>query len=311
MYQFQTRELGRRDFPSRFIGERPEVSLRRKPDKRRLPVMTIMIGFACKDSFIMASDSQMSSETSFQRWDEPKIFPVQFKGGESAMIGVAGSMDGANYFREFFERMAAGVAIETVEGRMIADTAEKALKETRRRILDQIDDGVTTSEQKQEHLLGFNFEVMIAYLCGGKYHLFTSELRHCLMLESRRLFETTGSGKEIASFVLTGCELDQCNYSEALGLAVYAVDRCRKFDSFCGGPTQHMIINEGQNGVPFSFSSWILEIYDRAAGNLDKSTPLAIKAAISAEVQKEERRFGEEYEKTKGVTARYLRSLSK
>ncbi len=255
----------------------------------------------------MATDSQMSAETSFKRWDEPKIFPVQFQNGEHAMIGVSGSLDGANYFREFFEQMAAKVAVDAGNERMIADTAEKALKETRRRILEQVDDGVTTSEQKQEHLRGLNFDVMLAYLLGGKYHLFTSELRLCVMLESRRLFETTGSGKEIASFVLTGCELAECNLDEALGLAVYAVDRCRRFDSFCGGPIQHMIVNEGQGGVPFSFDPWILGIYDRAAANLDRTIPATIKEAVQAEVAKEQRRFLEEIEKKRPrITPRRL-----
>lgn len=266
--------------------------VRPKPDPRKR--MTIVLGFACKDTLIFASDSQMSFEGGgFKRWDLPKLTGVRFKNDVYAMIGVAGVVTSANQFRDVFERMAA--TVDATGPQSIADTAEQAMKETRRRFLDFLDDGVTTTEQKQKHLETLNFAVLLGCYSKGKAHLATSEFWHGLFQWSRLPFETIGCGHSVANFVLSGCDLPSLNFSDALGLAVYAVDRCKKFDDACGGPVQHLMTNEGRAGYPFAFSEWILDVYAKAATALDKLIPQTLIASIAAEVEKQKERIGREW----------------
>jgi len=59
--------------------------------------VTIVIGFACKDSIVLASDSQGTYANGFKATDVKKVFEVRF-GNESALVGISGYIDPANAF---------------------------------------------------------------------------------------------------------------------------------------------------------------------------------------------------------------------
>lgn len=247
--------------------------------------MTIVLGFACKDTLIFASDSQMGLiGDTFKRWDEPKLSSVQFKNHVHAMVGISGVLDSANYFQDIFERRALNAVVESSQD--IANVAEESFRETRIKFLEYVDDGVMTLEAKQRHLDSLHFAVLLGCYWQDKPHLFVGDFYHGRLKRSRRPFEAIGCGHNIASFVLAGCDLPSLNFSDGLGVAVYAVEKCKKFDDACGGPVQHLIVNDGWNGYPFSFPPWILDVYARATEALDKKMPQMLISVISEEIKK-------------------------
>jgi 20S proteasome alpha/beta subunit len=221
--------------------------------------VTIAIGFVCKDAVVLVSDSQMSTESKFKRFDERKVFPLRFADGTWALIAISGLLDSAARFREILE---AKTELATVShSRSIANTMEEALRETRSHFVSYISGEGVTDNEKAQHLELLHFEVLLAYYHDGKPYLYHSALHHGSAIPCRNTFEAIGCGTDVASFILTGCDMPNRDDGEALGLAFYAVEACKKFDKQCGGPFQHLVLKSGKGAVPGTFSSKLMAIY--------------------------------------------------
>jgi hypothetical protein len=267
--------------------------LLRNTSAKKEPVMTIAIGFACKEGIVFASDSQMSvSEGKFKRWDERKIFPIPFKGGTYAMVAVSGSLDAASYFREILKRKA--LETEPSTAKTIQDVTEEAMKETRVKFLDYLNDGITTSEVRQTHLGSFKFSVLLGYYFEEKPFIYCIPFWHGRAVPSEHAFEAIGCGDDIAPIVLDGADLHTFDLGTAVGMAVYAVEICKKFDTNCGGRVQHLMLGPESGTEPEAYSQWKMDIYDAIAKKTADLTPFTVRLSISMELKSAQEKMQKE-----------------
>lgn len=245
--------------------------------------MTITIGFACKNAIAVLSDSQMSTGTDFKQFGVPKIFSICFHSGQYALVGVAGSLESANLFRDILERMSKTVDVTGTH--TIADTVERAIKETRIKFLEYVDKDDLTPDERSEHLLTLGFDVVFAYYYNNTPYLFSSRFYHGRAIKCNKQYVLTGCGEDIASFILTGAKLEEFMYGDALGMAFYAIETCKRHSRGCGGDIQHLVLRNEGDGKPIKHSSMITGIYVRAFANTEKLVHDAIGQALRKEVR--------------------------
>lgn len=244
------------------------------------PVVTIAIGFTCKRAIVFASDSQMSvGGDTYKQYGEEKLFALEFADGSSAMIAIAGSLDAANLFRETLERSAKGLGVSDAQD--IPRCVEAALKDTRRRLLDYLEDDAT-EDQKRQHLLDMQFAVLLGFWFETKPYIYESGLFHGRTILCRRPFAATGCGANVAGYILTGGDYAHYETERAHGLAVYAVEMCKEFDNACGGDTRVMSVESG--GRPERMSALKVRVYVAAVNQVRKTMQGELAASITKQM---------------------------
>jgi len=246
--------------------------------------MTIAIGFACKNGVLVASDSQMSLGPKYKQYNEPKISDLKFADGNHAILAISGALDAARYFQEVLEKLAE-TFMPTTE-RSIADAGELAIKQTRTKLLDYADHRHVTSDENQEHLAQNDFEVILSYYFGTTANpfIYRIKLSNGLAIRSRHPYEAIGCGSDIAGFILTGADFRDYEKEEAIGLAYYTVEACKKSDQACGGPVQYMFLPATPGARPSRDSKEISGFFGNAVREVDDGIQNLITQMIMSKV---------------------------
>jgi 20S proteasome alpha/beta subunit len=197
--------------------------------------MTLVVGLVCQDAIIIASDSRTSDLASGRiRDDAQKISLLQLTKGVEALIAQAGHADLAARAVEILERIAKDKPLN--DYRAVSDLAEQALKELRKRLLDQFHG---SPEDFKKHLEEQDFELMIAHYYKSEPHIFTVQLAGSgLAIRRKRAKVCIGCGAPLADFLLNSFAVSEMPISEAFTTAIYAVEEVKKHDMRCGGETQ-------------------------------------------------------------------------
>ena len=247
--------------------------------------MTIAIGFAYKDGFIMASDSQMTqSAGTFKRWDQPKIFPVAFKNLTHVCVCISGSIAGATDFRDRLEEIA--LETEVTKASDVQNAVESAMLKTKQRFLEYIQDDGGTTEAHSKHLELLAFDALVAFIFSGHTHVFAASSWHGRAQVSNKPFEAIGCGESVASVILSECDLGKLNFDEAFCVAVRAIEYAKRFDAACGGPIQHLFLSESQASGPFAYPTWMVKFYEQAVEKIRDRIAKTTNEAISEEADK-------------------------
>jgi 20S proteasome alpha/beta subunit len=272
--------------------------------------MTIALGFACQEGIIVVSDSQMSSGDKFKRYDEPKVFHIPFRISlvpatpaededeappvlpHGITVAISGSLDGANYFRDILERRIRAAEIKNNSD--IASAMEASARETREKIVAVVPPNTASKEERDDQLGALNFSAIVAFFLSNRPFIYTISLWHCLAVKSPRDFETIGCGGDIASFVLTEAHLPRMKFANALALAIFAVEMCKKFDQACGGKVQHRAILRETGYYPTSFSEESIEKYSNAANSAHSSMIRSLVEKMNEIVKRDEPKRNEE-----------------
>ena len=233
---------------------------------------------------MLVSDSQMSTESKFKRHDEKKVFPIRFADGTFALIAISGLLDSAARFREILEAKAE--LVTPTHARSIADTMQEAMRETRSQFVGYITADGASDDEKIQHIELLHFEALLAYYHDGKPYLYHSALYHGQAIPCRGAFEAIGCGTDVASFIMTGCDMANCDDGEAFGLAYYAVEACKKYDKACGGAFQHIGLKPGKGAIPGTYGEAIMAIYTQAFMNSEAIIHKAIFDSMAASVKK-------------------------
>lgn len=196
--------------------------------------MTAVIGFFGNGSITVATDSQMTCGGTKQ-CDSKKIDKIEFQSGQVALVARAGAIETADLFLEIFEEMA---AVNVENWRTIANVAETALKETRKRLLDGYRHEALSAEHCREYLSARYGEFLIAYMFGGQPHMFRADSEGAVAIKVSTRFTAMGSGRNIASLLLEGSHFLHLNQNERAGLAAYVIEMCKRADLYCSGQVQ-------------------------------------------------------------------------
>lgn len=263
--------LLRRPFPKK-LGLRPK------------PLMTIAIGFVCKNAVAILSDSQMSAGKDFKQFGTPKVFPVHFGFGLSAIVGFSGTLDSANLFREILESDAEKTV--TSKPNAVVDAVESAIKQTKLRFLRYIEVDNLSEDGRNSHLDYLNFNVIFAYYHEGKPCLYSSGMFHGSAIRCHEQFLVTGCGADIASYVLNEYNFTESWDGEALGMVYYAIETCKRYSQGCGGEVQHFVLQNGEGKKPVQFSPERMDIYRRAFDKAGNIVHQGIENAIERELKR-------------------------
>jgi 20S proteasome alpha/beta subunit len=199
--------------------------------------VTAVIGFCVNDSVILATDSQMTDTvTETKECDFKKIARIQFKDGHSALIARAGVISTADLFQEHFEQLAG--ASEVTDWRTIANVAEAAIKQARQKMMDGFHHRDLKKGEMQAYLAGELCTILLAYVFQRQPYIFVFDSIGANPIKQTHPFVALGSGSLIARSILQGFEFNSLKEYEAVGLAFYTIEMCKRTDLYCSGPVQ-------------------------------------------------------------------------
>ncbi len=207
------------------------------PLLKRRPRVTIAIGFACQNSIVVGSDSQMSeSPGTFQSLNERKVVEIRFRDGSAALLAKSGSIGVGNAYQSALEDAAAKAVPQSA--RSIADIAAEVLKTTRDELLTAYHHKTFEPDSSQRYLASIYSNFLLAYYHNGKPNLYTLELDSAYAFPCKGEFEAIGCGASVARLLLSDLNFKEKKLGESFGLAFYAIEMCKKYDQGCGGPIQ-------------------------------------------------------------------------
>ena len=223
------------------------------PVKRRISPVTAIIGFACKDAVILASDSQITQDN--RKMVGKKIFEIRFAGKRRAIVAIAGYLSGASLFIEKFEEMAKDVEIKTE--RSICDVAELAMKFSKEKILASFREKEISDKERLIKLNNNSCSVILAYVFNKTPYIFTLDTESVWGHKSTTCFEVDGTGGTLAEHTMKGQKLKEMPYESAVGLAVYAVEASKRTDLNCSGDVQAAFLKCDESDGGICKTEWI------------------------------------------------------
>jgi 20S proteasome alpha/beta subunit len=251
--------------------------------RRKIPPVTILIGFTCHDAVVLASDSQASYPPSTTKQpDIKKVVVLKPNSPFSAVIAKAGILDTADYFQEFFE-LALGNA-NLADPRGIADCAETAMREVHGRLLRAKREAGFSGPELDQYLADNLCHIIVGYIHRNTPYLYSLSSISPHAHRCYHPFLAIGCAQSVASAVLTGHNLPTLDPIEAVGLAAYTVEMCKTHDSGCCGSTQVAILSAGGRQaveIPFSAGPKISRVAQQAMADVQSALRAIVKEHLT------------------------------
>lgn len=199
--------------------------------------MTLIVGLICKDSVILAGESETTRAVSKYQ-GTLKLHQVTFRNGH-VMIGEAGSAYPAGVCIDYFQRLAKDTTI--VSDATVADTLDGAYRDYVRASLSP---PIGTAECQEFHQKDINnFEFVLGFYAGGKPFLYTFSSIFGIAFKSSRRFEMVGIGGELAEYLIKDIPVFDFKSRAAANTLAYVVGEVKTSISGCGGETQMSIVS--------------------------------------------------------------------
>jgi 20S proteasome alpha/beta subunit len=211
-------------------------------NQKRKPIVTIIIGIICKNSIVLASDSQTTYGT-IQRLDTPKISTLDFANVE-VLIAQSGNVTLSARAVEILTELSAGKKLD--DYRAVADMAQKALRKVKDELREQNFDCGSEELHKHIHQNGLNFELMIAHFYNGKPYIYTIDFAVGIATKSSHPFIAIGCGSGLATYILSWFGIGKSMpTNHGMIAALYTIEEVKKVDPYCGGKTRVAILAPG------------------------------------------------------------------
>lgn len=216
--------------------------------KKLAPPMTQIVGIICKESIIIASESQYTLGYSAKQFEGRKMDVITFLDGNQALVAFAGAIKSALIVTELMKESAKDSLL--VNELSVIKIAKAAISAYRSDRLEFYNQGLDSPPDQQDALFGREdefFEFVIAHYSGGD----PNQKQPCLFKidvlsgkpERIHSYAVTGSGSHLASFMLAQFKYEDMPRSEALALAVDALERIKESDLYCGGQLRIAVID--------------------------------------------------------------------
>lgn len=198
--------------------------------------MTIAIGMICKESIVLASDSQASfAGTSHKRTDAEKLVAFDFS-GTGAVVMMAG---GLMFFDSLCEKIAnRAKSTEVKSERTIADAVQAAVRSLKQELVEQAIEDHRKAERWEQMYADYGCELAVAYYFDGKPCLYHIHFATGLAVPVRKPVFSMGCASDLADFILHESNVDAMPTTQAMAVAAYVVQMAKEHDRDCGGPTQ-------------------------------------------------------------------------
>jgi hypothetical protein len=161
--------------------------------------VTLIVGIICKDGIVMAGDSQ-TTWGSGKRWDANKMTEVSFPHGKGLVAESGATLTSAKITEEL-TKLAKDRQLS--EQYKLPELAEMAVRRVRDKLRSQNFD--CSAEELQSFIEGneLESELMIAHQDGQETRIDTISLLMGVAERAHSMFETIGSGADLATYLLT------------------------------------------------------------------------------------------------------------
>lgn len=208
-----------------------------QPHLKKFPrrIMTLVVGILCKEGIVMASEGQSTRGTKTIP-SGPKIFEVEFRDGQQALLGVSGDSRAASYIAQKAIEKAKSIALSRDD---FVNMVRPLVYQVRQEILRGAGvDGQSQDDGFRQRIMQENsFSTLLAFYAHPKAHLIEIDSRIALDVE-RRPYGVLGNGGDIAEFLLPTFKVETMTLAEAAVTAIYVIEMAKRFDSTCGFETQ-------------------------------------------------------------------------
>ena len=204
--------------------------------------MTIGIGMICKESIVLASDSQASygGPSTHKRTDTQKIVEANFS-GTKACISMAGGIQFFNALAEKIELLAPTTEINS--RRSVADVVQGAVRALKSELMGQAVGPQQSGERWDAIFRDSGCELMIAYYFEERMPcLYEVDFSLGLVVPVKTQFHVVGCAFELADFILADAPIGQMSTVQAMAVAAYVVEMAKNHDQKCGGRTQMALV---------------------------------------------------------------------
>jgi 20S proteasome alpha/beta subunit len=215
--------------------------------KRKAKRVTLILGIVCKDSIVLAADSQTTKGVAKQLGTN-KISVVDFANGKAA-VAESGSIL-SNVAIELFQMKARGKAIENQL--TVAKTAEEAVREVIAGITKHLNPNSTDIDRQNLLRMDDNyFELMIAYYYGFKPCLYTLKSAWCVPFRSTAHFATSGIAGDLANYILQEHTAKDMEKNLASVIAIKTVKDAIDYVEGCGPPIRVALVHKPYRKRPY------------------------------------------------------------
>jgi hypothetical protein len=210
--------------------------------------MTISIGFLCKDSIVMATDTQVSYMGSTHKaCNADKLISLDFP-DVTAVVVMAGGLEFFSALRGKLEIKAPVTEIKTI--RSIPDAVADAIREVKSDLWKAALKEQRTRERWQRVFADEGCDMLIGFYHQGAPHLFRAFFVSGLVSPVTADYEMIGSPLVLVDYLLSSIPMFNLKTSDAMALAAYVVQMAKDHDQACGGITRLAIV--------YPKSSWFL-----------------------------------------------------
>jgi 20S proteasome alpha/beta subunit len=213
--------------------------------------MTQIVGIVCKDTIVIASESQYTVDTGGTNWkqfEKHKIDSFIFKDGNQGIVAFAGAVKPALRVIDLMKSIASQ---NTSDNEMAGvNIAKGAIIKYRQEVMDFYQKSSNMPVEEQDKIFGTNdryFQLLVGHAFGIK----RADRIPCLFSidvsagQAERIedYVVTGSGSQLATFMLKQFDCKEMEWAGAISLAIDAVDRIKESDLYCGGPIRVGMLN--------------------------------------------------------------------
>jgi len=209
--------------------------------------MTQIVGIVCKESVIVASESQYTMG-GWKHFDGKKMQVVTFRDNQRAIVAVAGAISPALRTIELMQELASKTALKNEEiGGLLAKQAIIKYRSETRRLFDDNSQVMATDQDDLFSRDNWCFELVMGYVFRVKGKPAVPCLyRICVAdgnLERVHQFAVVGSSSQLATLILKPIAFSGFDFTEIIPLAIDVLEKTKKTDLYCGGEVQLAVVS--------------------------------------------------------------------
>lgn len=224
--------------------QKPDWPKPKKPNepsfKKPIPPMTQIVGIVCKETIVIASESQFTIGTDWKQFEKQKTDSFIFKDRNEGIVAFAGAVKPALRVIDLMKSIASqNMSDNEMSG---VNVAKEAIIKYRQEATDFYQKSSNMSVDEQDKIFGVNdryFQLLIGHAFGIRrqdripclYSIDVSDGQP----ERINDYVVNGSGVQLATFMLKQFDYKEMEWAGAISLAIDAVDRIKESDLYCGG----------------------------------------------------------------------------
>jgi 20S proteasome alpha/beta subunit len=220
--------------------------------------MSQIIGIICKDSIVIASETQYTVSGDTKLTTAKKLSIVKFKNGD-VIVGEAGDVSSSARAVQYLNEITSGKEITSEN--CVAEYAEEAVRRVRQDLLDSYQKRDYTVSEQDEIFRSKYFALIVAYYFNPTRtpihinpqdaipRLYTINMLSPFA-QKEHPFAVIGAADTVATFVLKKFDCHELSWRKGASLVMDVLEQIKVDNIYCGGEIQFGCINPNIGILP-------------------------------------------------------------